>query len=123
LGYGTGATKKHVLRFYEKEGLSKAIKYKYNAHNQFIQFFIANGLLGVFCFLLCIVLPLKLALSSKDWIFVSFIFVFFFTSLVESTLLRQKGIVFFALFNSLLIANFSKRTFFSNKSQSKVLNI
>lgn len=78
----------------------------YNTHNQFFQFYVALGLLGVTWFVTIIVSLARAALKNKDSIFGYFLLLFVLFSLIESTLCRQKGVVFFSFFSLLLfVAN------------------
>ena len=79
-------------------GLNQAL----NPHNEFFSTFLDLGLTG-FCLLILILLvPLKKAISKRDILQISFLLILFLHFLIESILLRQKGILFFVFFYSLL---------------------
>jgi len=102
LGYGAGGEKDALLgKFVEKE-LSFGIERGYNAHNQFIQYVLAIGLLGLLYFLFLFWRSIRFSLNHKN-VFgamsMLFIALAFFT---ESMLERQAGIFLFAFFYSLI---------------------
>jgi len=105
LGHGTGDVKDVLIDKYREHNLTSALEHRYNAHNQFFQILISNGLIGLSLFLLSAYFGAK---SSR--LFLSFIIITFFYMSVESVLENQAGTIFFGLFFSLL----------SQKSLSKV---
>jgi O-antigen ligase len=75
----------------------------YNAHNQFLQFLISLGLLGVFLFAALLYLLLRKSIQDRDAILFFVVVMFISFSLTEATLQTQKGIVFLAFFSTLLM--------------------
>jgi O-antigen ligase len=69
---------------------------KYNSHNQYIDFFMAYGILGLFGFVFFILR----GWSSKDVLYQSFIIMMLLCFLTENILYRQAGVVFYVLFNT-----------------------
>jgi O-antigen ligase len=82
----------------------------FNAHNEFFQIWLDAGIVGLLLILVVFGVSYSTAIQKRDYLHLSFILLFLFCSLSESLLARQKGIVFFALFNSL----FSLRDEISN---------
>lgn len=97
LGHGTGDVKDVLIKKYEENNLTLALKHGYNAHNQFFQILISSGVIGLVLFLLSSYLGAK---SSS--LFLSFVIITFFYMSVESILENQAGTIFFGLFFSLL---------------------
>lgn len=96
-GYGANATdlkiKQKRIAYQLYEGYDV-----FNFHNQYIQLFAE---IGVFGFLLCIVMVLvnlKIAIKRKDFVHFSFAILIISLFLTESFLARQRGVLFFTLF-------------------------
>jgi O-antigen ligase len=77
---------------------------KKNFHNQYIQIFAELGILGLLFLLMMLLVNIKNAIKTKDFVHISFAILMISLFLTESFLSRQRGIVFFAalycLFNS-----------------------
>ncbi|MDA9819366.1 O-antigen ligase family protein [Salibacteraceae bacterium] len=102
LGYGAGGEKNALLLKFEEKELSFGVERGYNAHNQFMQYALAIGVLGLFYFLFLFWRSIRLSLNRKNVFGVMsmlFIALAFFT---ESMLERQAGIFLFAFFYSLI---------------------
>jgi O-antigen ligase len=75
---------------------------EHNAHNQYLQTWMENGLPGLMLFLFCLLFPfLEKKLTSTH---IVFLLIFSLMCLTESIGERQKGIVFFTLFQTLFTA-------------------
>lgn len=106
LGYGTGDVKDALVKKYRKENFSFAAEEKLNAHNQFLQTFIATGAVGFLLLILTLFFSLKLFLKNNSFVGISFMIIIFLNFMIESVLETQAGVVFYALFNSLFIFKF-----------------
>lgn len=73
-----------------------------NAHNQYVQLLLGSGILGFGIFFLTFIVTIRRAIEMKDYLLLSFVFLFFMCCLTESLLERQQGVMFYAFFNSLL---------------------
>ncbi len=75
-----------------------------NFHNQYVQNFAELGLIGFLLLILLLIINIKNALKSKDFIHFAFSILMISLFLTESFLWRQRGVVFFTvmycLFNS-----------------------
>lgn len=78
--------------------------YNYNVHNQFIETAAGLGLVGFTVLLLLVCLPLYSGLRNRkvNTLLILFLSLFILSSLTESILQTNKGIVFFSLFYSIL---------------------
>lgn len=101
LGVGTGDGQIALNAFYSKFNES-TVTMNYNAHNQYLQTMVELGLPGLLGLLICFFKPLTGA-TQHNHLLVCFILLFAIMCLTESMLERQKGIVFFTLFDSLLL--------------------
>jgi len=99
-GVGTGGGKQAMSDFYAHYN-SSTIGLALNAHNQYLQTWMESGFIGLFVFLLC--LGLGLFRLPQDSSYVGFILIFSLMCLTESVGERQKGIVFFTLFQVLFL--------------------
>lgn len=117
IGYGTGSEKEVLMQKYHKYNLQNAIENNYDAHNQYLAFFIKSGILGVLCFLLIILYGFYIAFRSKNFLYLSFMILFSVTCITENVLESNKGIFFFAFFNAV----FSAYLFFDRKNNDQSL--
>ena len=68
-----------------------------NFHNQYIQNFAELGVFGFVLLLILIVVTIKNAIKSKDFVHFAFVFLMISLFLTESSLWRQRGVVFFVM--------------------------
>ena len=82
---------------------------KKNFHNQYIQIFAETGFVGLLLLLLIVIVNLRKAIKTKDFIHFCFAVLMISLFLTESFLARQRGVVFFTaiycLFNSGYLQN------------------
>jgi hypothetical protein len=101
LGVGTGGWYLAMSDFYSHYNKS-TVGLEHNAHNQYLQTWMENGLPGLMLFLFCLLFPfLEKKLTSTH---IVFLLIFSLMCLTESIGERQKGIVFFTLFQTLFTA-------------------
>ncbi len=74
-----------------------------NPHNQFLHTLIGLGSSGLIVLLGCLFLPACYAWRQGNYFYLGFMLIFTLLCLTESALESQKGIAFFALFNSILV--------------------
>ena len=98
-GVGTGDGQAALQNYYSTYNASIA-GLKYNAHNQYLQTALELGLVGLFLLLICIFKPVFTIVQPFP-IHIAFVVLFGLMCLTESMLARQKGIVFFTMFQSL----------------------
>lgn len=79
----------------------------YDPHNQFLFTLIGSGIIGLTLLVALIGSSLYFAFVRRDYFYATFIFLFSLLCITETALQLQKGIVFFAIFFSLLA--FTKR--------------
>jgi len=101
-GVGTGDVKNELVEKYKENNIITAIEQRLNAHNQYLQTFIAIGLIGFLLLSLGLVIPAIICLKERNLIYFLFLIILGFNILVESMLETQAGVVFFAFFNSYL---------------------
>lgn len=104
IGVGPGDASLEIRKAYTGAGYSDMYYNNLNAHNQFLETLVANGLIGFLFLSAILVLMIYYAVKKKNMlygIFIAIIIVFF---LFESILNRIAGVTFFALFSFLLLA-------------------
>ena len=102
---GTGDVKDELVAAYQQHGLVPVVKKRLNAHNQYLQTFVAIGIPG-FGLLICMLcLPALLSLRQRNYLFFLFILNFAVNILFESMLENQAGVVFYAFFNVLFFSS------------------
>ena len=83
-----------------------------NFHNQYVQVFAELGIFGIIVLLTMLIINIKNAYKSKDFVHFAFAFLMISLFLTESFLWRQRGVVFFTmlycLFNSRITTSNSK---------------
>lgn len=76
----------------------------YNAHNQYLQFYLTLGIIGALWFLLILAYCYRQAFRSKHVLMLSLLLLFTAFFVTESALCAHKGVVFFMFFISLFIS-------------------
>lgn len=105
-GVGTGDVKDVLLEKYQKDHFIVAYEGRRNAHEQYLQTFIALGIPGFLILFAMILLPAWSAFRDKYYLYFIFLLIFAINILVESMLESQAGVIFYAFFNVFL---FSKK--------------
>ncbi len=103
LGVGIGDVRTVLSLHYEKIGEEKLAQERLNAHNQFLEILVENGIIGLLFFIVIFVVMVHISITDKNLvygIFISMILMFF---LFETVLYRLAGVSFFSLFSFLLI--------------------
>lgn len=97
LGVGVGDRVEQMGGQYESMGKFKIRDRQLNPHNQFLDTQMTVGVLGTVLYLSILLIPICLA-RYRNWMSVSLVLIVAVSSLLESILERQMGIVFFAFF-------------------------
>jgi O-antigen ligase len=90
---------------------------KLNTHNQFTDFYLATGVIGLMAFTFWLFNIFKKALLTKDYIFIVVFLMYVFCMLFENVLNRQTGIIFFSFITSFLFNTAE------NKSETPILKL
>lgn len=106
-GAGTGDVSRVMAAAAGKYGVSNILGSN-DPHNQFLNTLIGLGFAGLIVLCACFILPAYWAIRSKNTFYLAFLGIFIMVCLTESAFEFQKGIVFFSLFNSLLIFHDTK---------------
>lgn len=76
-----------------------------NAHNDYLEEMLRNGIAGLLILLLGLALPAAACLRYKNYTYLSFLILFAVCMVTENLLSRQAGIMFYALFNAVFAFN------------------
>jgi O-antigen ligase len=101
LGVGTGDYNVELNKYYRAHGLEKYTIESMNSHNQFVQVYLSNGLLGVIAIVLLFIRPLIAAMRTQKYLAKLVFFPFIIYGMNEVFLGRYQGVVFFALLHQL----------------------
>lgn len=106
-GFGTGSAQKNLNECYQSSGYSDVLFIdQYDTHNQYLNVWLNTGVIGLFIFLLTIVIPMNKAYKENCFVYLAFLCLVALCCFTESLLERQNGIVFYAFFNSLFAFHF-----------------
>jgi hypothetical protein len=100
-GFSPGDRRAVMNEEYYKIGLNPWYE-NYNIHNQFVQIFVELGLVGLLIYTTLHLQLLILALKQKNYLLLFLIFGLIIFQLTESIIERNKGIVFFTFFLTML---------------------
>jgi len=101
---GTGDVEDALVKKYQEKGISMAAEQRLNAHNQYIQTYLAIGLPGFLILALMLFLPAWQAFRRYNLVYFLFLSIMAFNFIFESMLEAQSGVVFYAFFNVFLFA-------------------
>jgi O-antigen ligase len=102
-GVGTGDVQAAFDVKYEEIDSRLPQQYRLRAHNQFLTFAIATGLIGALLILIALILPVFLEKRHRSYLVLMFLLVSLLSMLNEDTLETQAGVAFFAIFYSLFV--------------------
>ena len=102
LGVGTGDVNDSFMQAYVETNSPLESEYRLFAHNQYLTFAIAMGLVGLLLALVCIFAPLFMS-KSADFLLATFFTILFVSMFDEDSLTRQLGSIMFALLYALAL--------------------
>jgi O-antigen ligase len=100
-GYGSGEEIPLLKQCYEERNLKLSYLLEFNTHNQYLAVLIRNGLMGLLVLAIQFFYFFRLAIRQKDFLYCSFLLLICLGCITENLLDANKGIFFFALFNTL----------------------
>lgn len=114
IGKGTGGDRDFLYDTYKKYQLTSAYELEYNAHNQYLEFTLDFGLIGLLCFVLMLSYLSYSFIKTKNTLAFTILAVFMVYFLTESLFQRHDGVVVFSLIISLLLARGKKDSSIKN---------
>ncbi len=100
-GHGSGSESIKLKERYWQSGLINSFHQNYNAHNQFLSITLKHGIIGLMLFLIALGYYFKIAIQSKSFLYLTFLIQITFVFMIENVLDANKGIFYFAFFNTL----------------------
>lgn len=96
LGVGTGDTKTVLNEYFLSHKMERFALDSLNSHNQFIQIYLSNGILGLLVIILLLARPIYLSFVQGYTLGILVFFPFILYGVTEVFLGRYQGVVFFA---------------------------
>jgi O-antigen ligase len=103
LGVGIGDVRKELALEYKRIGEEKMAQEGFNAHNQFLEVLLENGIIGLILFVTVFGIMIYIAFVEKNLLYGLFIIMMFSFFMFETVLYRLAGVSFFSLFSFLLL--------------------
>lgn len=101
IGFAPADVQKELNLCYKKFNTNAFDEINYNTHNQYIDYVLSFGIIGLGIILFCFVYFIKIAIRSEDKLYFNVLVLFFIVFLFENILVRNTGIVLFTTFNCL----------------------
>lgn len=100
---GHGASDAYVSLFsnYQKNSQNFLFKHKFKVHNQFLDFYLKFGVLGLACIIVYITSIFLITIKSRVSYAIYFVLLFFSVNMVDDFMIRYDGIVFSLFWTSL----------------------
>ncbi len=114
-GFGIGDVKEVLINCYKKTS-EILVKWRYNTHNEYLNYWLACGIIGFLTFLFSLMKMFKLSLNSGDFLFSSIIIFYAIEMLAENVLDRQNGVILFSF-----LINFFTFKNINSLSQKKLI--
>lgn len=102
-GGGTGNNRSFLFDQYKNRKLTSAYLEEYNAHNQYLEFILDYGLFGICSFLLLLIYLYYYQIKQKNLLAILILNTFIIFFITESLLVRQSGIMLFAILTTLIM--------------------
>lgn len=102
-GVGTGDMNIAFAEQYKKMNSPLSMRWRLKAHNQFLSFGVAFGVLGMMWFAVVLFYPLFLKKYRSDFYYLIFFIILFCSMLTEDTIESQAGLTIYVFFNALLL--------------------
>ena len=103
-GVGTGDYNLVLNEYYLGHEMNHFAEENFNSHNQFIQMYFSNGLVGLFSLLLVLGRPLYVSVMQRNLLGILLYFPFLMYGVTEVFLGRYQGVVFLALVHQILVS-------------------
>lgn len=109
IGVGTGDVPDAFQEQYDSNYAGTDSRFQHRAHNQYLTFLIAFGVIGFLVILFSMITPIILKKQNLSFLTIIFLLIVFLSFLNEDTLETHVGVNFFAIFYSLFIFGTNKK--------------
>lgn len=104
LGVGTGDIQDELNKEYNLIPENNlAIQKNLNAHNQYIEILLENGVIGIILFLSIFGMMMFISIKEKNTLYLIFVIIVFISFMFETMLNRLAGVSFFSIFAFVLL--------------------
>ena len=117
MGVGIGDVGDALVEKYRENGMMDESDRRLNCHNQFVEIWLATGILGLILLIALMIFPIIKINVGQKYLYGSFLIICTTGFLFESVLNRLWGVAFFSLFYSML-SNFPGETTISLKTDN-----
>ena len=98
-----------LLKEYEYRDLKIPLKYKYHAHNQFLQTLIQYGVVGTIILIVFLVLAIWRTWEHRNYMGLTILMLFIFTMFTEAIFTRQWGVLSFTFIISIVLISYENQ--------------
>lgn len=98
IGVGAGDIHYELNRKYSENGMNDAVEENYNVHNQFLETFMGQGVIGLISLLCLLFYPLIIGFKKKKLLLIFFTIAVIINFFFESMLNTQAGVIFISFF-------------------------
>lgn len=116
IGVGTGDIATAFKSQYTLDSTTLKPQYQLRAHNQYITFTVAFGMLGILIFGFSIIYPFIKNNMYSNYFYLSFLSIILLSMLSEDTLETQIGVTFFAFFNTIFLLKEKSQPYLSEEN-------
>jgi hypothetical protein len=102
LGVGEANKEEALVKIYKAKGYIVPAQEMFNSHNQYLDFLVGGGLVGIGLYLTGLTLLLIKSYKENNYTLLAFVLIFSFAAFFENLLARYAGILFFSVFVSVL---------------------
>ncbi|MEO0312659.1 MAG: hypothetical protein RIQ89_2316 [Bacteroidota bacterium] len=101
MGVGVGSEKPTLFEYYQLDHFKQGLEHKLGPHNEYLQVWLATGIIGLITYLLLLFLAAWQAIQLKNYLLLTFTLMVLGNGLTESLLQVQHGVLFIAPFLTL----------------------
>lgn len=102
-GVGPQNLQTELNQCYTQFGGDDFTRHTFNTHNQYIDYTLSSGLIGIMVLILIMLVPIIKAIKNKDSLLLSFVLLVSLCMLTENILSRHAGIIFYCFMNAILL--------------------
>ena len=114
IGVGSSDAKQELVDYYKSTDQKFLYKYKFITHNQFLNYFLKYGIIGIFACFIYLLYPLYIYFKTKNIIILFFFINFFISNLTDDYLNKFDGLVYSAIWYSIFTCYFIKHKTIKN---------
>jgi O-antigen ligase len=103
-GYGIGDVQNQLDVCYKEEFKTNTYQmFNFNSHNQYLQVLLSSGIFALILFLLSLLIPIYLSLKRNNYLWFLFTLFMMLCFITENVIDRHDGVIYYSLFNSILM--------------------